>query len=100
MPSHSAQAYLDLPADDRLETRLPQVLKQHAEAVARARGATLSQYVVEVLAQRVSDEIGSTQEWRLTAVEQAELLRILASPAPMTSALEEATRRAERLFGV
>lgn len=100
MPAHSAHAYLDLPADDRLETRLPQILKQHAEAVARAKGATLSQYVVEALAQRVSAEIGGIHEWRLTAVEQAELLRILASPAPMTSALEEATRRAERLFGV
>jgi uncharacterized protein (DUF1778 family) len=100
MRAHAAQAYLDLPADDRLETRLPKVLKRHAEAVAKAKGETLSRYVVEVLAERVSDEIGSTQEWRLTAVEQAELLHILAAPAPTTAALKAATRRAEKLFGV
>lgn len=100
MPAHAAQAYLDLPADDRLETRLPKVLKRHAETVARTRGETLSEYVVEVLAERVADEIGSAQEWRLTVSEQAELLRILAAPAPTTAALEAATRRAEKLFGV
>lgn len=100
MLAQAAQAYLDLPADDRLETRLPKILKRHAEAVAKARGETLSQYVVEVLAERVSDAIGSTQEWRLTALEQAELLHILAAPAPTTAALEAATRRAEERFGV
>lgn len=100
MSTHAAQAYLDLPADDRLETRLPKVLKRHAETVARARGETLSEYVVEALAERVADEIGTAQEWRLTVTEQAELLRILAAPAPTTAALEAATRRAEKLFGV
>ena len=100
MPADAAQAYLDLPADDRLETRLPRVLKRHAETVAKAKGETLSQYVVEVLAERVADEIGSTQEWRLTATEQAELLRILAVPSPTTDALRAATRRAEELFGI
>ena len=100
MSAHAAQAYLDLPADDRLETRLPKVLKRHAETVARVRGETLSEYVVEVLAERVADEIATAQEWRLTVTEQAELLRILAAPAPTTAALEAATRRAEELFGV
>lgn len=95
-----AQAYLDLPADDRFEARLPKVLKRHAETVAKAKGETLSQYVVAMLAERVADEIVHTQELRLTATEQAELLRVLAAPAPMTPALEAATRRAEALFGV
>ena len=99
MSASTAQAYLDLPADDRFETRLPKVLKRHAESVARARGETLSQYVLEVLAERVAEEIVTTQELRLTAPEQAELLRILAAPAPMTPALAAATRRAEELFG-
>ena len=100
MPAHAARAYLDLPADERLETRLPKILKRHAETVAKARGETLSQYVVAVLAERVADEIGRAQEWRLAAAEQAELLRILAAPAPTTAALKAATRRAEKLFGV
>jgi uncharacterized protein (DUF1778 family) len=100
MSAHAARAYLDLPADDRLETRLPKVLKRHAETVAKLRGETLSEYVVEVLAERVADEIATAQEWRLTVTEQAELLRILAVPAPTTAALEAATRRAEERFGV
>jgi uncharacterized protein (DUF1778 family) len=100
MPAHAAIAYLELPADDRLETRLPKVLKRHAETVAKAKGETLSEYVVEVLAESVASEIGSIQEWRLTANEQVELLRILAAPAPTTAALEAATRRAEKLFGI
>lgn len=99
MTAPAAQAYLDLPVDDHLETRLPQVLKRHAESVARARGETLSQYVLEVLAERVAAEIVQTQELRLTATEQAELLRLLAAPATVTPALAEATRRAEELFG-
>jgi len=60
------------------------VLKRHAETVARAKGETLSQYVVEVLAERVAEEIVATQELRLTAPEQAELLRFLAAPAVTT----------------
>jgi uncharacterized protein (DUF1778 family) len=100
MPPHAGQAYLDLPADDRLETRLPKALKRHAETVAKARGESLSEYVVEVLAERVANEIGSTQQWQLSAAEQAELLRILAAPAPTTAALRAATRRAEDQFGI
>ncbi len=100
MPAHAGQAYLELPADDRLETRLPKVLKRHAETVAKARGESLSEYVVEVLAERVANEIGSTQQWQLTAAEQSELLRILATPVPTTAALQAATRRARELFGV
>ncbi len=96
----AAQGYLDLPADERFEARLPQVLKRHAETVAKSRGETLSEYVLELLAERVAEDITATQEWRLTAPEQAELLRVLASPAPTTSALNAATRRAEELFGV
>ena len=99
MLADAAQSYLNLPADDRLETRLPRVLKRHAETVAKAKGETLSEYVVEILAERVAAEIGSTQEWRLTATEQAALLRVLAAPAPTTAALQAATRRAEDLFG-
>lgn len=97
--SHAAQAYLDAPATDRFETRLPGLLKQHAEAVARARGESLSQYVLALLAEHVADEIVSTHEWCLTPTEQAELLRILAAPVPSTPALQAATERATELFG-
>ena len=97
--TRAGMAYLELPADDRLETRLPARLKRDAERVARARGETLSQYVTGLLAEHVADELVASQEWRLTADEQAELLRVLAAPAPATPALETARRRAAELFG-
>jgi uncharacterized protein (DUF1778 family) len=100
MPVRTGHAYLELQADDRLEARIPKVLKRHAESVAIARGESLSEYVVEMLADQVAKDIESTQEWHLTAREQAELLRILAAPAPTTAALRAATKRAEKLFGV
>lgn len=100
MRDDAARAYLDLQADDRFETRLPRLLKRHAETVAKARGETLSQFIVGALAERVAAEIVSTQELRLTPVEQAELLRVLAMPARTTPGLVSATKRAEELFGV
>ena len=94
----TAQAYLELPADDRFETRLPAVLKRHAETVAKSKGETLSEYVLEVLAEQVATDIVATQEWRLTPTEQVELLRILAAPAAVTPALERAMADAETLW--
>ena len=100
MTAHAANVYLDQPADDRFETRLSKLLKRHAEAVAKAHGRTLSEFTRDLLAEKVAADIASTQEWRLTATEQAELLRVLAAPATTTPALAAATRRAEELFGV
>ena len=95
----TAQAYLDQPADERFETRIPTVLKRHAEAVARAKGESLSEYVLEVLAEQVATDIARTQEIHLTPPEQAELLRILAAPAVTTPALARAMADAEALWG-
>ncbi|MCX5762345.1 MAG: DUF1778 domain-containing protein [Gemmatimonadetes bacterium] len=95
----TAQAYLELPADDRFETRLPAVLKRHAETVARSKGETLSEYVLAVLAEQVATDIVATQELRLTPTEQIELLRILAAPTVVTPALERAMAEAEALWG-
>lgn len=95
----TARAYLDLPADDRFETRIPAVLKHHAEMVAKSKGESLSEYVLEVLAEKVATDIVATQELRLTASEQVELLRILATPVVTTQALESATAEAETLWG-
>jgi len=36
MAASKARAYLDLTADERFESRIPGVLKRHAETVARA----------------------------------------------------------------
>lgn len=75
------------------------MLKRHAEAVAKSRGESLSEYVLEALAEKVATDIVATQELRLTPMEQAELLRILASPSAVSESLEKATSDAERLWG-
>jgi len=94
-----ANPYLQLQADDRFEARLPRQLKQDAEALAKARGQSLSQLVVRALAETVVAEYAATQTWTLTPAESAALLRILASPAAPGEALEQARREAEDLFG-
>ncbi len=99
MQPNGTHAYLELPADDRLETRLPRRLKRDAEAVAKARGESLSEYVTTLLAERVAQEIVTAQEWMLTPAEQVELLRILSVSAPVTLTLKTARRRAAALFG-
>ena len=58
----TAQAYLALPADERFETRISTMLKRHAETVAKARGESLSEYVLELLAEKVAMDIVATQE--------------------------------------
>jgi uncharacterized protein (DUF1778 family) len=95
----TAQAYFRLPADERFETRIPAVLKRHAETVARFRGESLSEYVLEVLAEKVATDIIAAQELQLTPPEQVELLRILAVPAVTTPALARAMAEADVLWG-
>jgi len=95
----TAHAYLDLPADDRFEARIPSVLKRHAEAVASSRGESLSEYVLKVLAEKVASDIFATQELRLTPTEQVELVRILAAPSVLTEALERSMAEADAIWG-
>lgn len=99
MLTDTEQAYLDLPADARLEVRLPEVLKQHAELVAAARHERLSEFVLSVLAEAVSAGIAAVGNWKLNMAEQAELLRVLAQPPAQTAAMAAARARAEALFG-
>lgn len=97
--SSAAHAYLTMPANDRFEARIPIVLKRHAEAVAKFKGESLSQYILEVLAEKVALDIVATQELQLTPSEQVELLRTLAAPTKPTPALERAMAEAEILWG-
>ena len=91
-------AYLSKPSDARLDVRLPSALKAHAEAVASAKGETLSQYIIEVLAEKVSAELAVTRNWYLTVPEQEELLRILTQPKEAPG-LIKATALAKEFFG-
>jgi uncharacterized protein (DUF1778 family) len=95
----AAKAYLGLPADSRLEVRIPALLKQHAEAVAAARSEKLSELVLEAVAEKVAEELAEARSWHLTVDEQRELLRVLSSPGNSTPALKAAEERARELFG-
>lgn len=96
----AARAYLEQPAVERFETRMPATLKRHAETVAEAQGASLSQYVMQALAERVAVDIAKPLEWHLTIPEQVVLLNVLTAPPVVTPALERAALRARELFGV
>lgn len=95
----AALAYLQQPADDRLETRVSRRLKRDAEAIARARGQTLSQFVLMALADRVAADYAATLEWHLTPGETARLLQALAQPDQETQQLADARARAAAIFG-
>lgn len=96
----AARAYLEQPAVERFETRMPAILKRHAESVAQAQGESLSQYVMHALAERVAVDMAQHVEWRLTVPEQVELLNVLSAPRVSTPALESAAIRARERFGI
>src|SRR5580658_9107076 len=89
MAASTGLPYTGLPADDRMEIRVPRALKEHAERIAKSKGEKLSEYVIEVLAERVNVDLAD-RSWHLTVPEQAELLKILAAAAPPTPAFRDA----------
>lgn len=99
MTTDADLAYLELPADSRMEVRLPSLLKAHAEMVAATRSENLSKLVVEALAEKVSAELASARVWKLTVPEQVQLLHILGSKRRRSAGMSKARRRAHRLFG-
>jgi uncharacterized protein (DUF1778 family) len=96
--SSSATAYLQLPADDRQELRLPALLKQHAAAVAQSRGQSVTQYIMRLVAEHVSAELPETRVWTLTLPEFESVMRALV-PRPESPELASARARAIELFG-
>lgn len=99
MSSAAIRAYLDGPQDERFETRMPGLLKRHAERVAKAKGSTLSQYILAAIAEQVSEDILEVESLNLSTPEQAELLRVLAGAVSTTKKLGAATARARKRFG-
>lgn len=97
--SPTARAYLELAADDRLEARLPHRLKADAEAVARAHGQSLTQWLLAAMAERVAAEYAATLQWQLTPGESVTVLRALAQPAAPTPELVLAHHRGAAMFG-
>jgi uncharacterized protein (DUF1778 family) len=99
MPTDTERAYVDLPADTRLEVRLPSLLKEHAALVAATRSERLSDLVVEALAEKVSQELAAVRSWKLTVPEQTQLLRVLVTQEEDSPAMVRARKRAAQLFG-
>ncbi len=99
VPTDTERAYLELPADARMEVRLPALLKEHAELVASLRSEKLSELVVAALAEKVSAELAASRTWKLTVPEQAELLRVLSAKPAASQTLNKARARAAKLFG-
>lgn len=97
--SDTEQAYLQLPADSRLEIRVPAVLKEHAEQVAAARHEKLSAFVLAAIAAAVGQGLAEIGTWKLTMQEQVELLQVLAKPSFHTPAMTAARERTDALFG-
>jgi uncharacterized protein (DUF1778 family) len=91
--------YHQLSNDDRLDMRMPVLLKQHADRCARARGESLSQYIIEAIAARVCEELPQTGSVQLSATEQAHFISALARSAPPSRQLKAAKKRATELFG-
>lgn len=94
-----AKAYVNLQADERQEFRLPELLKAHLTDAAALQGQTVTQYVIEALAERVSRDLASATTWELSIPEQRRLLELLVTPPAPTTAMVEAKRRADALFG-
>jgi uncharacterized protein (DUF1778 family) len=88
-----------MPADERQEFRLPRLLKDHLNQAAALQGASVTQYVIEAVAARVTEDLAQAATWELTVPEQRALLELLAKPPAPTSEFVEAMHRADVLFG-
>lgn len=82
--SNTPTHYLALKADDRQELRLPAVLKEHLQQVARTNGESVNEYVLRLVAADVSAEISKAYEWELDAPEFLEVMRLLMLPPTET----------------
>lgn len=97
--SSPAAVYRTLPAEERQEFRLPQLLKEHLGRAAAQSGQTVAEYITTVLAERVTQDLAASTEWALSVDEQAQLIEVLAgTPEPTARSLAIA-ERADTLFG-
>jgi uncharacterized protein (DUF1778 family) len=99
MKTAAARAYTSLQADERQEFRLPKALKAHLHEAATLQGATVAEYVIEAVAERVSKDLAAATTWELTVPEQKRLLELLIESPKPTHAFVESMRRADALFG-
>lgn len=97
--SPAVAAYREMPAADRLEIRLPAVLKAHVQLAAERTGQTTSEYITAALAETVTRDLAEAAEWHLTVPEQVVLLKALSSAAQPTAAAKKAAKQARSMFG-
>jgi hypothetical protein len=97
--SSAAAIYRALPAEERQEFRLPQLLKEHLTRAAAQAGQSVSEYITTVLAERVTQDLAASMEWALSIDEQAALLKVLATTAAPSARARAVAERADVLFG-
>lgn len=98
--TNSARIYRNLPANERQEFRIQTLLKEHLHRAAAQSGQTVSEYITDALADRVTADLVASNEWVLSVDEQAELMKILLhSPTATSARARKAAKRADVLFG-
>ena len=97
--SRAAATYRGLAADERQEFRLPALLKEHLGRVVAVTGQSITEYITEAVAERVTQDLAANTEWALTVDEQVSLLKILANDAGPSERANAAAERARALFG-
>lgn len=97
--SDPATVYRALPAEERQEFRLPKLLKEHLARAAAQSGQSVTEYITEALAERVTEDLATYLAWNLTIEEQTALIEILARAQPPGERARAAAERADRLFG-
>jgi|GEM_PF-1619012 len=97
--SRAVAVYRGLPADERQEFRLPALLKEHLARVVALSGRSITEYITEAVAERVTRDLAASAEWALTVDEQVALLKILASDEAPSARANSVSERARALFG-
>lgn len=97
--SRAVAAYRGLPADERQEFRLPALLKEHLARVVALSGKSVTEYITEAVAERVTQDLAATAEWALTVDEQVALLKILAGAEEPSARARAVAERARAMFG-
>jgi uncharacterized protein (DUF1778 family) len=87
------------PKRDRLEARIPHVLKQRIERAAALEGLRLSEFVTLHLAEAADNVIQTHDMMTLTEEDTALFVQAILNPAAPNQALLDAAERSRQLTG-
>jgi uncharacterized protein (DUF1778 family) len=87
------------PKRDRLEARIPHVLKQRLERAAALEGLRLSEFVTLHLAEAADNAIQTHEMMTLTEEDTALFIQAVLNPPAPNQALLDAAERSRQLVG-